>query len=490
MRSAQITMTDRPLQTQKRLFGNTALLSLAEGVSQLVNFAFVVSLARVFGREVVGVYAFSMAVGAFLSILISSGTLTLVLRKISREPDRTAETTGALLGFQICLALVLVLVAHVAARLLNASPLMVWGVTLIVGHQMLIQITQLFVVGFMAREEMLPVALLPLVRRVTMLLLAGLAMICGGRAEFTLLAMPVAALLTLIMAGVHAARRFGSPRLRLEPAEVASYLAEARPFFFVVVLSTLYSRLGIVYLTVLGGQVEAGLFASAERLVVAAGIVQAMFAAALFPVVSRLWETDRERFAELTQRAGRLVMFLALPVATLLTLFARDIVGIFYGEAFSDATGILAAVAWVLVVRGIGQLLSTTAQAADQQSVLVTSRALGLIALTLASLALIPRFGGMGLVVAMLASEILAAMLSMVALQRARVPVIGFGSVLRVVPACVLAAGLAYLVSDLALWLRVFVVAGGGAAALWICGAIRGNDLAYLRAIVESRKAE
>ena len=480
-------MTDRPLETQKRLFGNTVLLSGGDGVAQLANFVFVVALARTFGRDLLGVYAFAMAVGALLSVFVSLGTHRLVLRKLSREPERTTEAVGALLAFQAGMAVALVAAVHLAAQWLDASPLMVRAVTLLAGFHVLLRLTQLFVLGYTAREKMGPAAVVAAAERITVLLLGGLAMAWGAGAELTLASMPAAALLILIVTGTYAARRFGRPRLRFQRAEIADYLRQASPFFHVIVLAALYLRLGIIYLTVLGGEAETGLFTSAEKLVAAAGMVQIMFSAALFPVVSRLWNGQREQFADLMQRAGRLILFLTLPIATLLALFAQDIVRILYGDTFSDAAAVLAAVAWVLVLRGIWQLLATAGQAADRPRLLVAGRGLGLAVLTLASLVLIPPYGAMGLVAAMLAAEIASVALLHVLLQRAGVPVMGFGSALRVVPACLLAAGLAYLTADLALWLRLGAVAGGGAAALWLFGAIRSHDLTYLRAIADSR---
>lgn len=482
-------MTDRPLETQKRLFSNTALLSAAEVTSQLVNFAFVVCLARVFGRELLGMYAFAMAIGALFAALVSLGTHTLLLRQLSRDPDQTAEATSALLGFQISLALALVLAVHLAARWLAAAPEVAWVITLVVSFHVFMRVVHLLGLGYKARQEMRPPAAVQVASRIAILLLGGLAMLWGASAGLTLASMPIAALLTLAVTGLFVARRFGRLRLRLRRDEIGDYLRRGLPFFYVVLLTTLYMRLGIIYLTLLGGEAEAGLFASAERLVVAAGMAQIMFSAALFPVIARLWEHQRERFAELVQRAARLILFLTLPVATLLALFAPDIVRMFYGDEFSDAAGVLAAAAWVLVIRGIAQLLATASMAADRQRLLVASKTVGLVVLTLLCVILVPPYGALGLVVAMLVSELSATALNYVLLQHAGIPLLILSGGLRVGLACLLAACLAYLLDDQMLWLRLFLVTGGGMAALWVFGAIRSYDLAYLRAILHTRNA-
>lgn len=477
----------RPLETQKRLFGNTALLAGAEAVGQLVNFAFVVGLARVFGRDLLGIYAFAMAIGALSAIVVSHGTHTVLLRELSREPEETTRATGSVLAFQSALALTMALAVHLAARWLAPSPEHLWVVTSVVGFHVSMRLAYLLSIGYQARQEMEAAAVLKAAPRVLILLFAGLAMLWGASAALTLASMPVAALVTVAGMAWVWARRFGHPRPQFRHVEIASYVRQGAPFFLVLVLSTLYARLGIIYLTISSGEAEAGLFASAERLVVAAGTAQVMFSAALLPVVAALWQRGRDGFAELVERAGRLLLFLTLPIATVLALFSDDLIGLIYGDDFEGAAGVLAAAAWLLVVRGVAQLLSTTSVAANRQRPLVLSKALGLGVLTLGSIILVRPYGAPGLVAAMLASELSATTLLYVSLRGHRIPLTRFDGGLRVALACLLAAAAAQQTADLALWLRALAVGGVGTIALWLFGAVHRHDINYLRAILATR---
>jgi O-antigen/teichoic acid export membrane protein len=380
----------------------------------------------------------------------------------------------------------MILAAHLAARWLDAAPEVVWVVTCVVSFHVFSRLSNLLVLGFQARQEMAPVAAVQVAPGIVILLLGGLAMLQGAGVGVTMASMPLGALLTLAAISLFATRRFGRLRLRLRRAEITHYLRQGLPAFYVIALSALYARLGIVYVTVLAGEAEAGLFASAERLVVAAGLACVMFSTALFPVIAGLWPHERERFTELVQRAARLVLFFTLPVATLLALFAQDIVPILFGDDFTSAAVVLVTVAWLLVVRGMAQLLSTTSLAADRQRALLISKALGLALLTLGCFSLVPTYGAIGLAAVMLVSELCAAALNYELLQRSGLKVIAMSAGLRVALACLLAASLAWLAADLALWLRGLVVTAGGLLALWGFGAIRSNDMAYLRTILNS----
>jgi O-antigen/teichoic acid export membrane protein len=479
-------MRHQPLATQRRLFSNTVLLSAGQALFQLMNFVLVICLARVYGLEVLGTYSYAMAIGGLLCILVSLGTNQMLLHRLSTEPGQTVSSTGALLGFQCSIALTLVLLTHLTARWLSSSDTMVWIVTLIVAYHVLTRATSLLVVGFTARQEAAPATLLPAARLVIALLLAGPAMIWGASAPVVLAAMPIAALLMLIVMRRYAMRRFGRPQLRFRPAEISGYLRQGMPYFYVVALNTLDVRLGVILLTVLAGEAATGVYAAAERLIAAAGTIQVMFSMALLPMFTQLWALDRDRFAELSQRAGRLTLFVTLPMATMLALFADDIVRLLYADEFDEASVVLATIAWVLLVRAIAQLLATTSTATARQPLLVRSKLAGLLVLTAASFALIPAYGALGLVAATLAGETSAVLLNYLMLRKAGIPLTICSGSLRVALACLLAACLAWLLSDLAFWLRLLVVAASGMAALWAFGAIRHHDLSYLRAIVKA----
>lgn len=478
-----------PLAAQKRLFGNTMLLSASEAVVQLLNLAFAILLARIYGPVLLGVYSYAMAIGALLCILVSLGTHGLILRRASLQSEHATTATGALFGFQLSVALALVLATHLAARSLSSSPLMAWVVTLIAGYHVLTRVTSLLVIGFTARQQMGPASVLPLARQGLALLLACAAMTWDADARITLAALPASALLVLAGMYVFTARHLGRPALRFRRAEIGGYLREGQPYFHVVALNTLYSRLGIIVLTLLSGEAVAGVFAAAERLVVAVGTIQVVFSIALLPMVAQLWKAEHSRFMELTQRVARLTLLVTLPTATMLALFAKDIVQLIYADEFGDSAVVLEGIAWILVVRGIAQLLATITTATDHQPILVRVRSLGLVVLTVASLGLIPHYGARGLVIAMLASEMCAVVLNLVMLRRAGVPTTTFSGGVRVIPACLLAAGLAWFLSEAAFVLRLLVVAAGGATALWLFGAVRDQDFRYLRAILRARES-
>ena len=343
--------------------------------------------------------------------------------------------------------------------------------------------------GFTARREAGAATVVPIAKLGFALLLAAAAVAAGATAPVALAAMPIAAALVLAVTAVCAARRFGPLRIRFRRAEIVTYLREGMPYFYVVALTASYSRLGIILLDAIEGEAATGAYAAAERLVAAVATVYSMFYMALLPVVTQLWKMDRDRFAELTQRAARLTLLVTLPATTMLALFANDIVHVLYGGGIPEAATVLAVISWVLLARGFVQLLVAAATATDHQAILVRGRMLGIAFLTVAGLALIPSHGAVGLAGATLVGETAAVALTYAQLRRAGVPLAIPPLALRAALACLLTAGCVWLAHELALPWRLLVAALVMSAALWLLGAVRSHDLAYLRAVLRARDA-
>jgi len=480
-------VTEQPLQAQRRLMNNTVLLSAGEIAGQVVNFVFVIALARGYGQELLGLYAFAMAVGAVLCLLMSLGTHPLLLRELSRNPGQTAAAMGGLLPFQMLVGVALLLLVQQTAYRLGFPAEVIWVLSLVVGFHLLMHLADFMTVGFDARQRMAPRALVQVSPRLGMLLLGGAAMAWGASAELALAAMPAATLLTLAAIYGFVRLHLGPMRWRLRAGEVWPYLKRGLPFFLVILLTTLYLRLGIIYLALLAGDAEAGVFAAAERLVVAAGVVHMMFGAALFPLMSRLWAGDRDDFGRILRRGMRVIVLISLPMATLLVLFAVDIINLLYGDGFDDAALVLAAVAGVLVVRGMAQILNITSIASERQATIIASKCAGIAVLTLSCLLAVPRFGALGLAGALVLSELLTTLFHYLLLRRSGMQPLTLANGGRVACACLLAALVAWFGAELHPVMRVVLVALGGGLGLWAFGAVRLHDLFYLRAIIAAR---
>ena len=304
-----------------------------------------------------------------------------------------------------------------------------------------------------------------------------------------LLALPFSALLILVVLAKLSSAEFGRVVPRIDIRVYSRLLREALPFFLNVGLTVIYTRVGILILRATNTADEVGVFASAERLVMAASILYATFAQAVYPAMVRLFAQDRAAYSQLVQRSARLILLVCLPMATVLFLFAYDIIVVLYGDPFRDAARILQIVAWLLAFRGITAILINIAVAIDHQNLVVWSNVGGLVVLVAFCFLLTPSFGAFGLAVAMLlAQSVKSTAIYLLLRSSGELPKLGRIG-LPIASACAVTAALVTALGDASLLVRSATVLVAGLALLYLFRAVRTEDFAYAYRVLSTRSA-
>ncbi|MGR3319890.1 MAG: oligosaccharide flippase family protein, partial [Candidatus Anammoxibacter sp.] len=73
------------MKTERKIIKNTAFLTTGKVLGDLCTFFFLVYFARFFGKDILGKYAFAMSIGGLLTVLISLGLNTLMVREVSKD---------------------------------------------------------------------------------------------------------------------------------------------------------------------------------------------------------------------------------------------------------------------------------------------------------------------------------------------------------------------------------------------------------------------
>jgi O-antigen/teichoic acid export membrane protein len=475
------------VRNERRILLNTAALSGAEAVGQLANLLLIVCFSRRFGAAALGCYSLGMSVGAVAAVLIGMGLDSLLVRNISQHPARGPALLGVVLPIQLLLLpLAWAATAGVGRLLLGAGD--GWAILLAAsGYQVLLPIGSLLLTPLRAREQLLVAASCSVAHRLLSLLLGWLALSAGAGAATVALCFVAGGLFQILLAWVQTVRRCGRPRLRWSPRRAAVLYREAMPFFGTTTLWALYSRGTTILLGALSASREVGLYAVADRLMLPLALGPAMFNAAVFPALSRVASESLAAARELGGRCLRLLLVATVPLAALATVFAADIVQLFFGSGWLAAAPALRVLAWTLPVRGSQNLLGSQLAAVHRQVAVTKARFAGLCAFALLAPLLILWQGFEGAAWALLICDALQLVLYAAALRRMdAAPLVAAPlAALAAVAAATCAAGL--LLPDVALLWRLVLTMLVMGAGLWLFGAIRAHDLRFLRTVLARR---
>lgn len=467
------------MEIERRILRSTSIILSASLVSQLANFAFVVYFARAYSPEFFGEYSFALSLGSLSAIFVSLGTNGLLLRKCSQEPGEWRKHVEFLIPAQLSLVFAIWLIIVFTAKLLGLSGSELRIVAIVSSFQLLTPIWGLLCIGFTSTERMAYAALSEVGIRLSIMLVGGAAIWAGASVEGALLVLPASAIVATFVLSRLAFSEFGRPQLRFNSVALICLWREALPFFGILALSVAYDRIGLLFLRSVGGAEQVGIFASAERLVMAVGILHIAFAKAIFPPIVKLIATDKVRFRQLADRCSRFIMLISLPLASVLYLFAEDLIDLLFGDRYRQASVVLRIVSWLIAFKGVSVVLESIGIASDHKRLVLIAKASGLACLLVLCALLLPTMGASGLAIALLAAQILKLLIVCVGLR----PTGYLPSIVRpslpILFACAITLGVAAMLADQVLWLRAAVVLVLGTTLLWLFRAIRGSDIVF-----------
>ncbi|HET6465606.1 MAG TPA: flippase [Nitrospiria bacterium] len=477
------------MKTEKLIIKNTFYLTAGKGLGDLLTFLFLIYFARIFGTDILGKYGFAMSLCGLLTVFVSLGLNSYMVRDISQDKTRNAKYVGNLLTTQVVLAVLIWILILSIAFALNLPTDTRIILVLMGGFHVFLKLSTHFGSVFRAHEDMHYTALLEIFHKILILGLGISSILLWKNPVITLAAYPISSFARFALGFFICVKKYGWPDLKFDYGFIKDSLIQANPFFIGALLEQFYDRIGLIILTFFNGESAAGVYWAADRLLAALSAGLGIFGAATFPVMARLSAESKEALFKLSERSIRFMLIAVLPFATLLYVAARPIMLLLYGNRFVESILILKIISWRLVFIGINLVLSSLLLVTFHQREWVKIKLLVYVGYGIFCLILIPRYSYVGLAYAKLFAEIL---LVLVAYAYARKTVhdipmfkMANGSVL----ACLLAILVSYLMANIAWWLTVPVVVMVCVSGLFLFKGIALHDLVFFKNIMMTNTA-
>lgn len=364
-------------------------------------------LARYLGEAGYGQYAY---VYAFVGLFQAFSTLGLN-QILLRESARQRDNAGSYLGHTLRLKLVLSLSTFLLIILLNqvVNERDIHAFVLICALETLIRVyfNANVAIG-RAFERMEYEMLIVIIDRGVSLL--GVLVVVTADLGFTaiFLAFLGGSLAQALVGTLVIWRRLAKPRFLPVAGLNKRLLKEAWPIGLGLEAQFAYQRQGIVLLRQWHTARVVGLYSAAYRMFQFTQIIADSVASASSPVFSRLAKASKLELTSAFNRIVRYLLLCGLLLSIAIWAFAPTIVAVLLGPEFQESETILRWLAPVVILAFMSVLFSRFLQATDKQKVdaLITGTAV-IFNLAL-NLILIPLYGYMGLVWALLASETVA----------------------------------------------------------------------------------
>lgn len=193
-------------------------------------------------------------------------------------------------------------------------------------------------------------------------------------------------------------KRFTTWRSHISTA--SNLLKDSWPLIFTDLVITIYMRVDKVFVGEIAGNRELGMYAVAAMLAEALYFIPLSISSTLFPGIVACKDTNEELFQERLQRFYNIMAFSGYAVAIPTTFIANWAVPVLFGSAYTRAGNMLIGLSWASVFINLSLARSYYLTTMNWARLHFITDFLGCTISILLNIILIPRYGGMGAVIA------------------------------------------------------------------------------------------
>jgi O-antigen/teichoic acid export membrane protein len=336
---------------------NTAVQIVGKAGVLVIGLASIAILTRYLGPEDYGRYTLALTYMQLFAVLADVGLFTIVVREISRDPERTERLVGNTLTLRLVLAAAAIVLAALISLLLPYEPdvrvaILLAGLPLLFG-----MLNSTFVTVLQARLRMGRAVVGDVIGRAVSLAAVGLVValdlgflaVMGTAAAGAL----ATALVTMLLT-----RRVAPVRPRAEPRVWRRLLVMSLPLGVALAVNELYFRADTLIISLYEPYEQVGLYTLAYRMLELTLVFGTVFLTTTFPLLAQAVARDEPRARRTIQLSTDLFVALGAPLVVGGLVLAPDLVELAAGRDFEDASTPLrvllaaGALAWINGVFG------------------------------------------------------------------------------------------------------------------------------------------
>jgi len=410
--------TGAPVSSARRLVAaNTAVQIAGKGVTLAIGLASIAIVTRYLGPDDYGRYSLALTYIQLFGVLADVGLFTIVVREISRRPERTERLVGNTIVLRLLLAVAAIAVAALVSLVLpydrdTRLAILIAGVPLLFG-----MLNTSFVAVLQARLRMERAVVGDVVGRAVALAALGVV-VALDLGFFAVLGTAAAGALATAVVTMLLTRRLVPLRPRIEPRVWRRLLVTALPLGLALAVNELYFRADTLIISLYEPYDQVGQYTLAYRIVELTLVFGTVFLTTTFPLLSQAVDDDEPRARRTITLSTELFVALGAPLVAGGLVLAPAIIELAAGSGFEDAATPLrillasGALAWVNGVFGYALI------AKDRQLSALWLNVSALVFNVVLNLVLVPVYGIVVAAVVTVSSEVLILAGSYVLMRR------------------------------------------------------------------------
>ena len=274
------------------------------------------------------------------------------------------------------------------------------------------------------------------------------------------LSQTAAYLLTFLLAFLFLRGKLKFKKLKLRPLPYLAILKESYPYAILVLLMALYSRTDAIMLERLldNGAEQAGVYASAYRILEAFSMIAYLFSTLLLPLFSKMLK-NRLELDNLVGTAFKLLATFAVVAAVAVAIYSKEWVNLLYPQSGKQVVLVMSMLIFSIIPISLTYIFGTLLTAGAKLKFLNRMAVGGVLLNFLLNLWLIPRYQAQGAVFSTLLTQALTAGVQIFAAYRYFKFSLKIGVWMKVLLVALIGATVGYLLRGQLQWeISIFIV--------------------------------
>lgn len=375
------------------------------GVGLIVS----VWVTRYLGPEQFGLLNYATAFVTLFSSIALLGLDGIIVRDFIRKPDRRDEIMGTAIAVKFAGGLIMTALCLLSIYLFHPDDYQSMALVGIISLGLVFQSFGTFEFWFQSQIQ----SKYCVIARSSAFLIIAAAKIglILSKAPLTAFAWAGAAEIIIGSVALVAAYRYTGLRLgslRVSRSFAMEMLRDSWPLIFADIVTVIYMRVDRIILGETVGNHELGVYSVAILVAETLWLVPRALSASLYPDIVEAKGISDELFHSKIQRYYRIMAFFTYIVALPVTLLGYWAVPLIFGSAYAQAGTLLAGLIWTGMFINLGLARSSYLTVMNWTRLHSVTDFLGCVVYLALNLVLIPRYGGMGAVIASFAAYWLA----------------------------------------------------------------------------------
>ena len=321
---------------KNKVFQNAAWMIVCRVVQALLNFVVVILTARFLGPSNYGLVNYAASLVAFVLPITQLGLNNVLVQEVILTPDEEGKIFGTSIFMSVCSALACMVALYGAVNVLNPGEPVTIVVCMLYSFVLIFQALELLQYWFQAKYLSKVFSLVSL-GAFTVVAAYRIFLLATGKSIYWFAVSNAIDYMLIAFALLFFYKKLGGEKLSFSWQVMKRMFAKSRHYIVSSLMVTIFAQTDKIMLKLMIDDAATGYYTAAVSCASMTSFVFVAIIDAFRPAIFEEKKVSQEKYENNMITLYSLIIYFSLAQCLFLTIFAKPVILILYGETFSPA---------------------------------------------------------------------------------------------------------------------------------------------------------